>query len=183
MLNTIFELLSRLPAWLVVAAFLGIIYLMWHGAVLAVGSLTGVADAAAQSSLFKAKAVLTPNETEFYGRLRKSLPQYEVLPQVAMGAILDVALPEGHPDYWAIRQLFSQKICDFLVCERGSLRLLAVVELDDRTHNAAKDAHRDALLAQAGIRTIRWDSRRKPTREKIAETFQLLSATPLANHG
>lgn len=182
MLTLIFETMNQAPGWAVVLGLFGIIFAAWQGALLLVGTLTGVSDTATRASLFKAKAVLTANETEFYGRLRAALPQYEVLPQVAMGAIMDVALPEGHPDYWALRQLFSQKICDFLVCERGSLRLLAVVELDDRTHNALKDARRDALLAQAGIRTIRWDSRQKPSKEKIAETLAAFCAKPVTTH-
>ena len=34
-----------------------------------------------------------------------------------------------------------------------------VIELDDRTHDADKDARRDDMLKSAGYRTIRWHSK------------------------
>jgi very-short-patch-repair endonuclease len=118
------------------------------------------------------KKILTPNEQEFYGRLKTALPELEVFPQVAMAAILQTTLNENHPLYWRVRKLFSQKICDYVVCT-PQLKLLAVVELDDRTHDAKKDkdAARDSLLNQAGIATVRWDSRAKPDQQAIREKF------------
>lgn len=128
----------------------------------------------------RAKRVLTANETEFLSRLRRALPDHEVLPQVAMGALLDVNLPESHPDYWHLRREFAQKVVDYVVCRPKSLEVLAVVELDDRTHDIKrdKDAARDALLLSAGIRTLRWDSRAKPTTAEIASCFAPLAKRP-----
>jgi very-short-patch-repair endonuclease len=50
---------------------------------------------------------------------------------------------------------------DYVVCTR-SCEVVAVVELDDKTHSRAKDQLRDARLQQAGIRTVRFQSRDKP---------------------
>lgn len=115
------------------------------------------------------KAVMTDNEKEFYARLKGALPEFEVIPQVAMSALLDVSLPEMHRDYWKMRKEFSQKTVDYVVCLKGSMAVVVVVELDDRTHDAKqdKDAARDAMLAQAGIPTLRWDSRAKPAAAEI----------------
>jgi hypothetical protein len=115
------------------------------------------------------RSVMTPNETEFFGRLKLALPDFEVIPQVAMSALLDVALPAQHPDYWPIRKAFSQKTVDYVVCRKGTMQVITVVELDDRTHDTkqAKDAARDSMLAGAGIKTIRWDSRAKPQVSEI----------------
>jgi hypothetical protein len=125
----------------------------------------------------RAKALLTGNEREFYGRLRRALgPQFEVVPQVAMGALMDVALPREHPQFWAIREQFSRKIVDYVVCERRTMRVIAAVELDDRTHDPERDRRRDALMAAAGIRTLRWDSRRKPSEVQIANAVASLVA-------
>ena len=41
------------------------------------------------------------------------------------------------------------------------MSLVAIVELDDRTHLAAADVRRDAYTASAGIRTLRFESKNK----------------------
>lgn len=132
----------------------------------------------AKSQAIVSRAVMTPNEREFFARLKGALPEFEVIPQVAMSALLDVSLPEMHPKYWAMRKEFSQKTVDYVVCRKGAMEVVAVVELDDRTHDAKqdKDAARDAMLANAGIRTIRWDSRAKPTPAEIHARVAQLAA-------
>lgn len=125
---------------------------------------------------FVPKALLTPNEKEFFVRLKSAAASLdlEVVPQVAMGALLDINLPSDHPAYWPLRRRFSQKIIDFVVYEKPSLKVLAVVELDDITHDPEKDRLRDAMMAQAGFRTVRWESRAKPSVMQIADTFSRL---------
>ena len=51
--------------------------------------------------------------------------------------------------------------------ERASLKIVAVVELDDRTHNAARDEKRDAMLHRANYRVVRWHSKKKPSEVEI----------------
>jgi hypothetical protein len=113
----------------------------------------------------KARAVLTPNEQEFFGRLKRALPDYDVLAQVGMGALLTTTVEENHPSFWALRNQFSQKIADFVVM-RGN-KVIAVIELDDRTHNKDKDAQRDAMLDSVGLCTLRFESRAKPSEAEI----------------
>ena len=117
------------------------------------------------------KAVMTPNEKEFFDRLKSALPDFEVIPQVAMSALLDVSLPEMHPQYWEMRKRFSQKTVDYVICKKGTMDVVTVVELDDRTHDTKqdKDAARDKMLSDAGIKTVRWDCRAKPRREEIRD--------------
>jgi very-short-patch-repair endonuclease len=59
------------------------------------------------------------------------------------------------------------------------LQLVAIVELDDRTHNRVADAERDAFVASAGIRTLRFESRNKPTVEQIRAA--VFPAAPVEN--
>lgn len=119
------------------------------------------------------KDLLTPNEREFFARLGKASEGLglEVVPQVAMAALLDVNLDKTNPLYWPLRRTFDKKIIDFVVYEKRSMRVLTIVELDDRTHDPEKDRKRDAMMAKAGFRTIRWDSRAKPTVQVIRQTF------------
>lgn len=122
---------------------------------------------------FKPKALLTNNEIEFYGRLVTSLPGYVVLAQVSMGAVLDPRTTDPK-EYMHKRMMFSQKIIDFVICYPGDLEILAIVELDDVTHDPEKDAKRDKMLASAGYNLIRWHSRSKPDRATIAKTIRKL---------
>lgn len=128
---------------------------------------------------FVAKALLTPNEVEFYGRLKRAAAalSLEVVPQVSMGALLDVNLPQDHPMYWAMRKQFSQKIIDFVVYKQGNLEVLSIVELDDRTHDKEKDRARDAMMAKAGFTTVRWESKAKPSVSEIVRKFESMLAT------
>lgn len=111
--------------------------------------------------------VMTPNEVEFFGRLTSALPGRFVFPQVAMSALIKPALPASDKRFRAAFARISQKRVDYAICD-ANLGLICVVELDDRTHNAGKDAVRDAMFASAGIRTIRWHSKKKPTVAEIA---------------
>jgi hypothetical protein len=78
---------------------------------------------------------------------------------------------------WAVRARFDRKIADFVVCDRQSLNVIAIVESDDRTHTAHADQQRDAITGTVGYRTIRFQSMRKPTESEIAALFQKPVAT------
>jgi len=124
----------------------------------------------------RARPFMTENELEFLGRLRRAMPALEFSPQVSMGALLDPDLPHGHRHTWTVRRTFSMKIIDFVAYDALSRTVVAVVELDDKTHDVKheKDSRRDDLLASAGIRTLRWDSRAKPSDAEIVERFRAL---------
>lgn len=119
-----------------------------------------------------ARPFLTGNEREFLGRLERALPECRVHAQVSMGALMRPSIPQGHDArqrsrHRSIRNTFDRKIVDFVIESRAGGRIIALVELDDRTHDAKKDHRRDRMTAAAGYRTIRWRSRQKPDREEI----------------
>lgn len=117
---------------------------------------------------FKAKTLLTANELEFFARLEAAVPELRFLAQVAMGALLEPTVPRSQTKaYYRQRGMFSQKIVDFVAQNRHDGSVVAIIELDDRTHDAGKDAKRDAMLASAGYRTIRWESKFKPNAAAI----------------
>jgi hypothetical protein len=118
------------------------------------------------------KPLLTANEAEFFHRLQRALPGFHVFPQVAFAAFLT---DDGHVSrnaQWAVRAKFDRKIADFVICQRGSLKIVALVELDDRTHAAPADRQRDSITKAAGYQTIRYQSRQKPSESEIAALFQ-----------
>jgi Protein of unknown function (DUF2726) len=122
------------------------------------------------------KSLLTANETEFLHRLQRALPSFQVFTQVSFGALLTDDGKLSHKARWSVRARFDRKIADFVICERGSLKVLALIELDDRTHNATADRQRDAITKAAGYQTFRFQSKQKPSETEIAALFQHVQA-------
>ena len=118
-----------------------------------------------RAGTYRKRNLMTENELEFFGRLVSALPDHYVFPQVAMSALLEAASSDrkkSHGD----RLRIAQQRADYIVCTRGC-DLVAVIELDDRTHSTTKDQLRDSRLEQAGIKTVRFQSRSKPTANAI----------------
>jgi hypothetical protein len=77
-----------------------------------------------------------------------------------MSALLEPANADrkrAHSD----RLRIAQQRIDYVVCNKRC-EVVAVVELDDRTHSKVKDKLRDGRLEQGGYRTVRFQSRQKP---------------------
>jgi hypothetical protein len=111
---------------------------------------------------FKAKPMLTPNEIEFLNRLEAAAPELRFCPQVAMGAVLNPNVQRQDKAYMSLRGKFAQKIIDFVAQDRKDGSIVAIIELDDRSHDSDKDDKRDAMLSQAGYKIVRWQSKSKP---------------------
>lgn len=132
--------------------------------------------AATRVGAYRRRKLMTDNEEEFFGRLVAAFPDHYVFPQVAMSALLDTAAADkrtAHGD----RLRIAQQRADYVICTRRC-EVVAVVELDDKTHRRAKDELRDARVAQAGIRTVRFQSRNKPTIEALRATVLGQAAAP-----
>lgn len=112
--------------------------------------------------------IMTGNEIEFFGRLRRALPDHHVFPQVAMSAVMrPLATFKQNPGAF---HAISKKRIDYAVYDRA-MALVALVELDDKMHNVERDAKRDAMTASAGVRTVRWNSKTKPSEQQIKQTL------------
>lgn len=118
------------------------------------------------------KSLLTPNEAEFFRRLQRALPDYQVFPQVSFAAFITDDGRLSTNARWSVRAKFDRKISDFLICDRKTLAVVALVELDDRTHTATADRQRDAITKAAGYQTIRFQSKQKPTEADIRTLFR-----------
>jgi hypothetical protein len=128
---------------------------------------------------FKAKPMLTPNEIEFLNRLEAAAPELRFCPQVAMGAVLNPNVQRQDKAYMSLRGKFAQKIIDFIAQNRRDGSIVAIIELDDRSHDSDKDEKRDAMLVSAGYRIIRWQSKNKPDAATIRKQL-LLDGQPAA---
>ena len=91
-----------------------------------------------------------------------------------MGALIEPkVLKSDRKSYYRARGHFSQKIVDYVAQERSTGKIIAVIELDDRTHNSHKDKIRDEMVTSAGYRVVRWDSRHKPDSDRIRAELTL----------
>ena len=149
-LSALLRKFMKLIVALLVLAALGYIVL---------GALKGKSNK--ETGSYRARKLMTDNELEFFGRLVKAVPEHYIFPQVALSAILQAAGGDKKAVYKDFLRIAQQRV-DYLVC-RADGSIVMVVELDDKTHNAGKDGIRDARLQQAGIVTLRFDSRNKPT--------------------
>jgi hypothetical protein len=147
-------------------------------------ALAVLAKLAPRSPKFVRKDLLTTSEIHLLRLLETALPGHWVMAQVAMGALLQAG-ENSSKRARATRNRFSQKIVDFVIVSRKTAEVIALVELDDRTHRAAKDRVRDAMTLQAGYRTIRIKSRPLPTATSVrAAVGDLLHLGPTSpKHG
>lgn len=116
---------------------------------------------------YKAKAIMTDNEIEFFQRLIKSFPKYYIFPQVSLGAIL-VSADTDPSQRHGTRMTFSQKMADYVICNQ-QMKIVAIVELDDKTHSKEKDDKRDNMLSEAGYKIFRFESKNKPSIEELSK--------------
>jgi hypothetical protein len=113
---------------------------------------------AAEQGGFSKRPVATANEQAMYWRLAATFPapEYVLLAQVGFGALLTA---KGGSS----RYSFSQKIADFVLLDK-TFKVLAIIELDDSSHRGreGKDARRDAMLAMARYKVLRYKTVPQP---------------------
>lgn len=125
------------------------------------------------------KPLMTLIERETIAYIEAAVPHCRVHAQVAMSALLKPERGLAKRADTALRNRISQKRIDFVLEERTTGTIVALVELDDRTHNTATDQKRDALTAAGGYRTIRLSESERPTMLNVrARLHQELSASP-----
>lgn len=117
--------------------------------------LAAIAEAIPRTPQIRAKALLTERERAARGIIERILSHARVHMQLSMGALLQPKAGFGRKEAMRTRNRFSQKNVDFVTEDRASGAILALVELDDRSHAALRDRKRDAMTASAGYRTIR----------------------------
>jgi hypothetical protein len=123
------------------------------------------------ASGFFSKKPLSEPEQILYWQLIKALPNHVVLAQVSFSRFLYTKNGTGNENFSRLATA-RQKVADFVICDK-SFYILAVIELDDSTHSKEKDDARDAILQEAGLKTIRWKNTKLPTTEEIQKIVNL----------
>lgn len=122
---------------------------------------------------FEKKKLMTAPEQLFYSRLIESLPELCVFSQVQLSQL--VSVKKGH-DFKQWFNRISRMSADFVVTDKA-MEIIAVIELDDRSHNKPErieaDKKKDKALTSAGIKVIRWKVSPMPTVAQIKEAFNV----------
>lgn len=118
--------------------------------------------------------LLTDREQDFFWRLKEAVRDDLVIaPQVVFGAFIKVK-STALTDKNRARHAVSHNRCDFLLCDK-KLKPVALVEVDDSTHNSfkakAKDRRRDDLMKAVGVKVLRY--RNMPAPAEIRKDLKL----------
>lgn len=132
---------------------------------------------------FYAKQLLSQPEQILFHRLVKALPEHIILAQVQVSQVLGVH--KGFNFYeWHNR--INRLSYDFVVCNKDG-SVLAVIELDDKSHESKErveaDKRKDRATTSAGIRMIRWHVKVIPEESAIKDAFTSLPIFWSVNEG
>jgi hypothetical protein len=99
----------------------------------------------------RGRPLLSVAERTLFEVLERSIPAgVHIAPKVRIADILKVAGASGKA-YGAAFGKIAQKHVDFAICDYETFEVLAVVELDDSSHETARARKRDALVNGAFV--------------------------------
>ena len=108
------------------------------------------------SGLYRRKYLLTINEKQQYFKLREITDRLGLL-LFAKVRLIDIIEPKNPRDVSLVNRII-RKHCDFVILQPSG-STVAVVELDDNSHNTDSAKHRDELkdkiLADASVPLLR----------------------------
>ena len=117
------------------------------------------------------KTVLTDVEQVLYHRLVEALPELIVLAQVPLSGIVGI---RKNKRWRAQFNAIDRKSVDYVVC-RKDFSVVAVIELDDSTHERAdrqkSDEVKNAALKKVGIEILRLKPGNLPAPESVTVAF------------
>jgi hypothetical protein len=141
----------------------------WLAGSAALGILLVLVLFLARKPRYRRSTIMTENEREFYERLLAACPDCQIWPQVPILALVRPDAKEGSRAFWMAFKRISNTRVDWAIVK--DLEVLAIVELDDRSHDARKDAQRDRILKSCGYRVVRFNSSRRPDPRQIHEAI------------
>jgi Protein of unknown function (DUF2726) len=127
-------------------------------------------------SYTKRKTLLSPAERSFYGVLKKSIPsEIEITCKVRVADVITPIKGMSRSNWQTAFNKISAKHFDYVLCSAKTMEVLAVVELDDKSHNKPSRIKRDEFLVKACEDTqlplIRFPAKASYTIEEVRTTI------------
>jgi len=125
----------------------------------------------------KVEYLLSPTELEFQSALALACPDHlYICPKVRVGDVL-----EPKPNTIRTRQKIDRKHFDWVLIDADSARIVAAIELDDRSHDLPHRRDRDLLLndacSKAAFPLIRFPAASKYDHTEIRSTLGKVQRT------
>lgn len=94
------------------------------------------------------KLLLTKNEWAFYKKLKPICDRHNlhILAKVRLADLVDVSSQKQGKDRIKYFNMVSKKHVDFVLCKPDNLQVLALLELDDKSHQAQSRQQRDSFV-------------------------------------
>lgn len=130
---------------------------------------------------YKPAPLMSSYELEFFGRIRRALPEMVIFPQVPLAAFIRIdkrrAGREFFQNSYRWQNRIGQQRVDFLVCDPTTMNPVVAIELDDPSHDnndaRGRDDKKDKSLRDAGVRLIRWRVEMMPVESDIRASVML----------
>jgi hypothetical protein len=131
----------------------------------------------------KRKSLFSPAERSLLGVLdREVAGRYRVFGKVRLADVLAVDSGVSSGDRQAAHNSIRQKHVDFVLCTLSDLTIVAVIELDDKSHQRPDRQARDAFLAAAcsaaGLKLIRFPVKSAYSASEVNEALGELGQSP-----
>jgi len=131
----------------------------------------------ASDPVYEGKAyMMSKAEAQFYRALKVAAGNdFEIMCQVSLYQVIQPRpMPPQH--YQAAINRINRKTLDFVLCDPRTMKTIAAIELDDRTHNRNDRIYRDTFLnkamEEAGVPLIRFQAKATYAAAQIARELE-----------
>ena len=121
--------------------------------------------------------LFSPAERSFFGVLQQAASgNYVVFGKVRVADVLSPEKGLNRSNWQIAFNKISSKHFDFVLCDKSDLSVVAVIELDDKSHRSKKAQNRDAFLESAcqsaGLALVRFPAQKSYQIPAVKEQVQ-----------
>ena len=119
---------------------------------------------------FEPMLFMTNSEVRFFARLQEAMPEHFIFAQVQLSRLIQ-STDLDDAAFWFNR--ICRMSADYVLVDRNAQTIIAVIELDDWTHDKPErqraDQKKTKAIESAGLPLIRFDGRRMPDSKQLRQ--------------